>query len=155
MSLKKDCHNNKLTIVALHKFVQERALDLGLNLEGPLAGICERAQVNRPQVYERKTQIEEALEEVELAGPGRPVCPPTPEEKCWRLREQVLRFRLNHPGAMVLHIGGHTSYSDSFIRFILDLRDEWEGSHEQFCEQVEIPYQTISNWSKKKSGAPV
>jgi len=156
MNLKQDFHNNKLTIVAMHKFLQERALDIGLNLEGPLTKICERAQINRPQVYERKTQIEDALGEIELAGPGRPVIPtlPTEEEKNWRLREKVLRFRLNHPGALVLRVGGHSTYSDSFIRFIFDLHDEWDGSSERFCEHVEIPYDTFRSWSKKKAATP-
>ena len=152
MNLLEDCKSNKLTLIATYKFVQETAEQMGVNLEGPLTRICERAQINRPQVYERKTQIEDALGEIDLAGPGRPVVLvlPTEEEKNWRLREKVLRFRLNHPDALVFHrFNGHTSYSDSFIRFIFDLHDEWEGSSERFCEQVEIPYQTFRSWSKK------
>ncbi len=155
MNLLEDCKNNKLTLIATHKLVQEAADSMGVSLEGTLVKICEQAQVNRPQVYERKKQIEGTFEDMELAGPGRPVCDPgsdsTQEEKEWRLREQVLRFRLNHPDALVLRVGGHTTYSDSFIRFILDLHDEWEGTLEQFCEHVEVPYQTFRSWSKKNS----
>ena len=156
MNLLEDCKNNKLTLIATYKFVQEAADSLGVSLEGPLSKICEQAHVNRPQVYERKKQIEESLEEMELSGPGRPVVPvlPTEEEKNWRLREKVLRFRLHHPDALVLRISGHSTYSDSFIRFIFDLHDEWDGSSERFCVQVEIPYDTFRSWSKKKAATP-
>jgi hypothetical protein len=159
MNLLENCKNDKLTLIAAYKFVQESADGMGVSLEGPLSRICEQAQVNRPQVYERKKQIEESLEEIELAGPGRPVCrpiagSPTAEEKEWRLHVQVLRFRLNHPGALVLHVGGYTTYSDPFIRLILDLHDAWEGSSERFCEQVEVPYATFRSWSKKKTMKP-
>jgi hypothetical protein len=156
MNLLEDCKSSKLTLIATYKIVQEAADSMGVRLEGPLSKICEQAHVNRPQVYERKKQIEESLEEIELAGPGRPVVPflPTEAEKCWRLREQVLRFRLNHPGALVLRVGGYATYSDPFIRLIFDLHDEWEGSSERFCEQVEIPYATFRSWSKKKVATP-
>lgn len=159
MNLRQNCQNGKLTVIAMHKFVQERALDLGLNLEGSLLRICADALVNRTQVYERKTQLEEALTNIELAGPGRPACPPASDASAldaqgWLLREQVLRFRLDSPGALVLHAGGHATYSDGFIRFILDSRDGWEGSCERFCEQAEVPYQTLRNWSKKDLEQP-
>lgn len=154
MNLLQDCQNNKLTLIAAYKIVQEAADNMGLNLEGALSVVCERAQINRSQVYERKKQIEETLVEVELAGPGRPAhqttaASTTTGENGWRLREQVLRFRLQHPDALVLHTSGRATYSDGFIRFILDLHDELEGSHELFCEQVEIPYQTFRSWIKR------
>lgn len=154
MNLKEDCRNNKLTLLAMHKFVQETAVGRGLSLEGPLSTICEHTGVNRTQVYERKKQIEDALVKTALAGPGHPVCrsacaPSHEEEKGWRLRERVLRYRLDHPGALVLHAGGRATYSDGFIRFILDLFDEWEGPLERFSQQAEIPFQTLRHWSKR------
>lgn len=154
MNLLEDCKSNKLTLIATYKLVQDAAESLGVSLDGPLTKICERAHINRPQVYEKKTQIEDALGEIGLTGPGRPVVPvlPSEEEKNWRLREKVLRFRLNNPDALVFRrISGHTTYSDSFIRFVFDLHDEWDGSSEGFCEQVEIPYPTFRSWSKKNS----
>ena len=159
MNLIQDCRNDKLSIVALHKIVQELASDIGLILEGALSEICTVAGVNRTQVYERKNQLEEALSHIELAGPGRPAClsgsdTTALEKQGWQLCRQVLRFRLHHPGALVLHAGGHTTYSDGFIRFILDLHDTREGSSEQFCEQVEVPYQTLRSWSKRDREQP-
>lgn len=156
MNLKEDCRNNKLTLIAMNKFVQEAAA--GVSLDGPLSVVCEHAQVNRAQVYERKKQIEDALEAVGLAPPGRPASRPALDpaslEKGWRLRESVLRYRLKHPGALVLHERGYTTYSDGFIRFILDLSDEWEGFLERFCEDAEIPYQTFRFWQKKERLQP-
>ena len=155
MNLKEDCQNNKLTLLAMSKFVQETAVNLGLSLEGPLSTVCEHAQVNRTQVYERKKQIEKTLEAIGLAGPGHPVSHSCPvSDKGRRLRETVLRYRLDHPGAFVLHAGGRATYSAGFTRFILDLFDKWEGCHKQFCEHAEIPAQTFSCWREKDRGQP-
>ena len=68
-------------------------LTWGVNLNGPLATICNAAGVNRTQVYERKKQLEEALAELELAGPGRPsshrVCDAGAQEsQGWQLRRE-------------------------------------------------------------------
>ena len=70
------------------------------------------------------------------------------------VREQVLRYRLNHPGAMVPHTGGYTSYSDGFRRFILDLSDTWAGDLESFCQWAEIPYQTLMSWHRGERAQP-
>lgn len=154
MNLKEDCQNNKLTLLAMHKFIQETAIGMGLNLAGALSTICERNGINRTQIYERKKQIEDRLANTALACPGHPVCvsvvdPLREQENQWRLREQVLRYRLDHPGALVRHTGGRATYSNGFIRFILDLQDQWEGSLEPYCEQVEVPTQTYRGWIKR------
>ena len=138
----------------MHKFIQESAADMDFNLEGPLSTICERNGINRTQVYERKKQIEVTLAKTALACPGHPVSvavsePTHEQENGWQLREQVFRYRLDHPSALVIHTGGRTTYSDGFIRFILDLQEQWEGSLEQYCEQVEIPTQTHRGWTKR------
>lgn len=157
MNLKENCRNSKLTLIAMNKFVQEYAAEMGLSLDGSISGVCRQACINRTQVYERKKQIEDALEQVSIAGPGRPVCPvdPAPVQNSALLYRQVLEYRLQHPGAMVEHTaGGPTTYSDGFVRFILDLSDQWEGCLEQFCQQVQIPYQTIRGWRKKDEQQP-
>jgi len=157
MNIKEDLKNSKLTLIALDKIIKKYASDMGVNLKGTLSAICNAAGVNRTQVYERKNQLEEALSELELAGPGRPSNPPVPdvdpqESQDWELREKVLRYRLNHPGAVVIHSSGRATYSDGFIRFVLDLHDEWEGSPEWFCRQVEVPYSTLRVWCNKDKG---
>ena len=118
---------------------------MGVDIEGTLVRICKLAQVNRPQVYERKIQIEKAFEKIEIAGPGHPVIQTnslTRSEKLLNLLEQVFDFQRAHPGSLVLNSGGHTTYSSGFIRFILDLHGEWDGSSELFCKQIKIPYAT-------------
>lgn len=159
MNLLHNCLNDKLTFIAVHKFVKDHAAYFGVDLDRPLSGICHSAGINRTQVYERIKQLEDALAQIELPGPGRPAyraaCDTTtPENQGGLLREQVLLFRLDSPGALVLHAGGHATYSDGFIRFILDLRDKWEGSGERFCEQAGVPYQTLRSWSKKDQEQP-
>jgi len=101
--------------------------------------------------------LAEALAELELAGPGRPTNQPAcdagaQEPQGWQLREKVLRYRLNYPGAVVVHSGGRATYSNGFIRFILELHDQWEGSPEWFCRQVEVPYSTFRVWCNKDKG---
>ena len=154
MTIKEDLQNSKLTIIAADKLIKESAAAINLNLDGSLSGVCEKAGVNRTQVYERKNQIEEALAKLELAGPGRPdsQLPANTsfiESQDWELREKVLLYRLDHPGAVVIHCGGHATYSDGFVRFILDLQDEWEGPEEWFCRLVNVPYPTLRGWYNK------
>ena len=157
MNIKEDLKNSKLTLIAMDKIIKEYASDMGVNLNGPLATICNAAGVNRTQVYERKNQLAEALAELELAGPGRPTNQPAcdagaQESQGWQLREKVLRYRLSYPGAVVVHSGGRATYSNGFIRFILELHDQWEGSPEWFCRQVEVPYSTFRVWCNKDKG---
>ena len=157
MNIKEDLKNSKLTLIALDKIIKEYASEMGVNLSGPLATICNAAGVNRTQVYERKNQLAEALAELELAGPGRPsnqlACDAgSQESQGWQLREKVLRYRLNYPGAVVINSSGRATYSAGFIRFILELHDAWEGSPEWFCRQVEVPYSTFRVWCNKDKG---
>jgi len=154
MTLQEHCKKDKLTIIAMYALLRDCAGDGSLMLEGSLSGICRQAEVNRTQLYERKLQLWEALSEIELASPGRPskggssavadAIPPG-----YALREQVLRYRLAHPGAMISHAaGGGTRYSDGFRRFILDLSDTWAGDLECFCQWAEIPYPTLLSWQR-------
>lgn len=156
MNIKEDFRNNKLTVIAAYKFITELATGMHLSLEGTLSAICENVGVNRTQVYERKNQLEKILAGLELAGPGRPSVPASnaDDNQDRDLREKVLRYRLECPGAVVLHSSGRATYSNGFIRFILDLLDEWEGASERFCQQVEIPYSTLRVWIKKDVSQP-
>jgi hypothetical protein len=156
MNIKEDLQNNKLTLIAAYKYIMELAADMHLPLEGTLSALCENVGVNRTQVYERKKQLERVFEDLELAGPGRPVAQASERRNIQgrELCEKVLRYRLEHPGAVVLHDSGRATYSDSFIRFILELLDEWEGSPESFCQEVEVPYSTIRAWIKKDAKQP-
>ena len=160
MTLQEHCKKDKLTIIAMYALLCDCADGGSLVLEGSLSGICRQAEVNRTQIYERKAQLWEALAEIELAGPGRPgKLGPSPVTGAnppgYALREQVLRYRLAHPGAMVSHAGGGgTRYSDGFRRFILDLADTREGELGPFCHWAEIPYPTLVSWQRCDRAQP-
>lgn len=153
MNIKEDLQSNKLSLIALHKLIDNKAQGQGIDLHGPLSTVCSCAGVNRTQVYQRIQQLEAILAELRRADPGRPAQDrenhSDGERLDWELRENVLRYRLDHPGAVVKHESGKTTYSNGFIRFILDLHDPWEGSPGRFCTQVEVPSQTLRYWRRK------
>ncbi len=156
MNIKEELQNNKLTIIATYKFVMEQAAAMDLPLTGPLSAICKNVGVNRTQVYERKKQLEKILAGLELAEPGRPSVQvvDADDNQDRDLCEKVLRYRLEYPGAVVLHDSGRATYSNGFIRFTLELLDEHEGSPEKFCQQIEVPYSTLRVWIKKDVNQP-
>jgi hypothetical protein len=148
MSLLDDVKNDKETLIALDMAVKDMAADMGLSTED----LDNLAREHSSQVDELLTQVEKALGAIELPGPCAPTCQPDSEAtvaKEWRLREQTLRFRLQHPDALVQYPDGRVAYSDGFIRFILERLDAWEYGHERFCEQVEVPCQTLRTWIKE------
>jgi hypothetical protein len=159
MTLQEHFQKNKLSIIAMQALLCDCAEDGSIVLAESLSGICRQAGVNRTQVYERKAQLWVLFAEIELAGPGRPLnakprsvsaeIPPG----C-QLREQVFRYRLDHPGALVPHAGGSTSYSDGFRRFVLDLADTWEDTLACFCQWAEVPYATLISWQRQDRTQP-
>lgn len=151
MSLLDDVKNDKETLIALEMVLRELAADMGLSTEDLHA----LAQEHSSQVDERLTQVEKALGEMELPGPGGHPRQPDSDsmvQKERRLCEQALRFRLQHSDALVLRAGGRAAYSDGFIRFVLERLDVWEYGRERFCEIVEVPYPTLSSWIKEHGG---
>ncbi|MCB2184534.1 MAG: hypothetical protein KQH63_21130 [Desulfobulbaceae bacterium] len=76
------------------------------------------------------------------------------KDRGWEVREMALKYRLAHPGAMVVHKTGRTTYSDGFIRFILDISDTWDDSPELFCQYAEIPYATYRSWRQQDKVEP-
>lgn len=148
MSLLDDIKNDKEALIALDMVMKDMAADMGLSMED----LEDLAQKHSSQVDELTAQMEKALGAIELPGPCAPTRQPDSEStaaKEWRLREQTLRFRLQHPDALVQYSGGQVAYSDGFIRFILERLDAWEYGHERFCEQVEVPCQTLRTWIKE------
>ena len=157
MTLEEHCQKDNPTIIAMYALVQDYAAEAGLSLAGNFSEVCQQAEVNRTQIYEKKAQLRQVLGGVEVAGSGRPAkAAVRADEGCagCAVREQVLRYRLAHPGAMLLHPGGSTSYSGGFKRFILDLADRWAGELERFCARVEIPYRTLMSWHRRDRREP-
>jgi len=152
MNLLETVQKDKLALIAMHTLVKEISTGFGLDPAGTVSDMCAQAGVNRTHVYEKRRHIEEALEKVELSGPGRPRKPTGEDEhneEACALRENVLRYRLAHPGAVIDHGTGQMRYSDGFRRYILDLADSWEGNLEDFCRQVEIAYPTFRSWQQR------
>ncbi len=159
MTLKQQLEQDKLTVIAMYVLVQEHAAELEVTLAGTVSSMCRDAGVNRTQIYERKDQLDRALSTLELAGPGRPVCAqPRAVMACTdagcAVRERVLRYRLEHPGAVVHHTSATTSYSDGFRRFLLDCADEWLGAMETFCAHAQVPLATWMSWRRRDRAQP-
>ena len=148
MSLLDDVKNDKETLIALDMVMKDMAADMGLSTED----LEDLAREHSSQVDELMTQMEKALGAIELPSPCAPTRQPDSEAtaaKERRLCEQTLRFRLQHSDALVQYSDGQVAYSDGFIRFILERLDAWEYGHERFCEQVEVPCQTLRTWIKE------
>jgi hypothetical protein len=150
---------NKLILIAMSKIVCDVARAMGINLEGSLSEICEKAGVNRTQVYECRDRLEQILAKAIMAGPGRPcqgvdAAGSAPSAEGWEVFRTVMCFRLEHPGAYVVNPGGKISYSDSFIRLILDLFDTWRGKQEEFCGLIQVPVSTLRSWQEQDTTEP-
>ena len=160
VTLKDQLQQDKLTVMAMNALLDEYAAKLEVSLTGTLSAQCEEGGVNRTQLYQRKAQLERALSRVALAGRGRPDaarsdCAHT--EGCGSgcaLRERSLRYRLEHPGAVVHHGDTTTSYSDGFRRFVLDQSEQWAGTLEAFCARVQVPYPTLTSWQRRDTDRP-
>jgi hypothetical protein len=161
MTLIDQLRQDKLTLIAMNALITEYAAELETSLAGSLSAQCQAAGVNRTQLYQSKAQLERALSHLTLPGRGRPsavspdpVSPSWDCERGWGLRERVLRYQLEHPGAVVAHGPTTTGYSDGFRRFVLDLSDEWGAALEAFSILVEVPYPTLASWLRRDTDQP-
>lgn len=160
VTLKDQLQQDKLTLMAMNALLDEYAAKLEVSLTGTLSAQCEEGGVNRTQLYQRKAQLERALSRVALAGRGRPDAARSDSahtEGCGSgcaLRERSLRYRLEHPGAVVHHGDTTTSYSDGFRRFVLDQSEQWAGTLEAFCARVQVPYPTLTSWQRRDTDRP-
>lgn len=135
-----------MSVVLIARWI-EKALDLG-----PGAGASElsrRLRASRTSAYEQAQRVLWALEKLATAGPGRP--PKTAEPAGERpstleLTLAVLRYRLEHPGSWIVGRSSRVTYSSPLRRFVLQLRNSWEGTLMAFAEAVEIPLDTLRDW---------
>ena len=151
MKMLESLKTNKTIIIAMKSLIDELVIELDLELEGTITDICKNANVNRTYIYEKKAELKNILDQIELLGPGRPNQSLHPSEQYTKeleLKVRVLYFRLDHPGSFIAHDGGHVGYSYGFKRFTLDLFDQWNGSLLRFCKLIEVPYQTFRCWTK-------
>ena len=158
MNIQEELKENKLSMIAMHLIIRDNAAQIGLCLEGTVTETCRDACVNRTQVYEQKAQLNNALEQMTLPGPGRPLPQKVPASDRvfaeWQLQVTLLNYRLDNPGAFVQHRSGRTVYSPGYIRTVLNHLDQWGGSLERFCTLSEVPYPTLEGWKKKDAIQP-
>jgi len=120
VNLNQALQSEPLTLIAVQSIINQHAGRLDLN--DSIAGLCQQADANRTQVYQRKNQLIQLFDNLQLPGPGRPAIPVmAPDDVAvYQLQNQLLRYQLDHPGARVVHDSGRCEYSDPFKRFVLD-----------------------------------
>lgn len=144
--------NHKPIIAALIAIAKMCAKELSLNLNAPMKTIAEQLEVNRNYVYEVQNRLGAYLEPLLETKPGRPLGATTASAENGRSKNDqltidVLRYRLEHPGAVVEH-AQHNNYSDAFKYFILNRYDQERQAltQEEFARATEIALETLRTW---------
>jgi len=165
MSLLQRTREDKSLALALYLVARE-ALSAS-NIEPALstAATCAAHGIARQQTYEKKSLIEAALAAATIPCRGRPSQQGAARDPgdgllgrslvACELRITVLEFRLDNPGAVVVHGSGRATYSDSFKRFILDASDSFIGIDEEFCQASSVPYSTLMTWRQLDGKEPI
>lgn len=113
---------------------------------------CDELGVSRTYPYVLASRIEECLAPLFGRQPGRPILPavvPSGGERAdLALTITLLRFQLEHPGAVVQH-NGRRSYSPAFRRLVLqqhDLLVPVQMGEALFGSAAEVPIDTLNDW---------
>lgn len=153
MSLLSDHSEIRPTVFAALLMLCRRLLDqLDLQLPETVAEIVDLAGCGTSQPYLWVERIEEMLEEL---GESRPAeddsSNPTVEPALLEVACRVRDYLAHHPGAAE-RSEKRTTYSDSFRRFVLELRSPGQPGAdltvEQFAEATGVPFGTIKDWLK-------
>jgi len=143
---------NKTLIAAIIAMAKMFIKELRLPPNASTTAIAKQLDVNRNYVYEVQQRLTEHLLPLLEMGPGRPANPTPPSEdngrsKSDQLTIDVLRYRAEHPGAVVVH-ADHKNYSDAFKYFVLNRYDqECEFmTQEEFAKAAELPVETLRTW---------
>ncbi|MGH7493089.1 MAG: hypothetical protein ACREOO_11915 [bacterium] len=143
---------NKTLIAAIIAMARMFIKELRLPPNVSMTAIATQLEVNRNYVYEVQQRVTAHLLPLLEMGPGRPANPTPPSaesdrSKSDQLTIDVLRYRAEHPGAVVEH-ADHKNYSDAFKYFILNRYDDECGlmTQEEFAKAAEIPVETLRTW---------
>ena len=113
------------------------------------AQILETTAAGRSRAYELKASLLELLPSL-LRPRGRPVSEPKAREDSSALTREVLRFLMQHPGA-VCGAGERQRYSDEFRLFVLELFERHpELDLTALADAVEVPLGTLKVWVSAK-----
>lgn len=109
--------------------------------------ILEKTGACRSRAYELKAELLRVLPSL-ARPPGRPPAPApaVPPPATDALAREAVRFLMEHPGCV--HGGPQRrNYSDSFRRFVLELRQRHAGiAPERFAEAAGVPLPTLEDW---------
>jgi len=152
MTLSAGLAGHKALLGALLVVARAAAERLGLDGDETASDLARKLDVNRTYLYEVAQRLLAALEHLASAAPGRPrkerdVAPTDDAEQ--RLTIVVLRYRVDHPGAVLPSASGkRTEYAPAFRRFLLEQHDVWpaERTLERFAAAVEVPLDTLRDW---------
>ncbi len=142
--------NHKSIIAGIIVMAKMFFKELHLEPNASIQAIATQLGVNRTYIYEAQGRITAQLMPLLETGPGRPVqavVPPNVRSRHDQLTIDVLRYRAEHPGAVVEH-AKHKNYSDAFKYFILNRYDqECEAlTQEEFVHTAEIALETLRTW---------
>jgi hypothetical protein len=143
---------NKALLAALVVIGRAAAAEIGAGPTDTVRALACTAGVQRTYVYQVLDRVVAALVRVASASAGRPrrgqaepPAPPAPSPSGLTLA--VLRYRLEHPGAVTSVSDGRSVYSPAFRRFVVEQRDAWPHlSLEAFAHAVEVPLDTLRDW---------
>ncbi len=152
LTLPASLENDNTLLVAILALAQQVARFLEVEPAVPIAEAARMHRVSRPYVYDLAARIVAALEPLATATSGRPPTPPSPSPEPRHedllFTNEVLRFRLDHPGAVSMGDTGHRSYAPAFRRFVLELADRWPTgrTREDLARALDVPLDTLNDW---------
>lgn len=148
---------NTTFAIALIVIAKRAAKQMKVDMNHDVSKICEEAGVSREYSYELGNRIVMALnglagfdpEDVSGVAPSNRGKQDN-HQLMNELKVRVLRYRADHPGAVVSHGKSSTrTYSPGFQRLILQMHDEAGDSgltRAEFAQAVEVSTETLRHW---------
>jgi hypothetical protein len=110
--------------------------------------VVQRLGVSRSYAYDLVPKVEAALDHVlDRAPDDRAAAASAAERLALKVRNAVLEYRVEHPGAWVC--GGRTTYTKDLVAFILELATRSIGpsmTQADFADACGIPLPTLKDW---------
>ena len=120
---------------------------IGLAKDVSTQQVVRRLDVSRSYAYELVPKVKAALEHEPKQVPVDEADANTSQTFELKVRNAVLEYRVDHPGAWVC--GGRTTYSKDLVAFILDLAAQSLGpsmTQAEFANACGVPLPTLKDW---------